>query len=233
MSAFIVSEIGVNWDGDRLRIPAFIDAAKATGASACKFQAFNAKALIARRGITDAKTIALLERCELSDADLDAISAHCKAIGFKWGYSVFDETQVERVGSRGAAFLKIGHKEAAWENLLVAANLYAFQNKIPCYASGEYMAGLHSIQWVHCIQEYPATSPPKLGKINNGLFGSQIGFSSHYRNPHIPASAALRGATYIEAHLSLATTEPEAAWSLNPHEFKHMVTMAREAEKWL
>ncbi len=241
MPAFIVAECGVNHLGDRAKMLAFCDAAKACGADAVKFQAYQSEMLALRRGMLrktptglwealpeHQATYSLLRKASLMDADLDAISAHCKAIGFEWFASVFDPSQVERVLSRGACCLKIGHKEAAWRELFDACHDARPKEKngaqpMPVWVSGHNVVG---------VWEYPAVSPPRLGRLrdNNALYR---GYSSHFADYRIPAAAALRGAEYIEAHMKLSDTDPEAAWSLSVEDFTKMVKLAKEFESWL
>lgn len=235
MPAFIVAEAGVNHLGDRAKMLAFCDAAKACGASAVKFQAYNAKALIERRSIASNAMLGiynvqdLLRLSELTDADLDAIAAHCKAIGFKWFASVFDPSQVERVLSRGACALKIAEKESA-DGLLVDA----CEDKCGLVYVSLHQNTTDPRLWqrrpVACVPQYPATIPPHLRVIQPRGF---CGLSSHWQDYRIPAAAALRGAEYIEAHLKLSDQDPEAAWSLSTEDFGKMVKLAREFEGWL
>lgn len=259
MPAFIVVEAGVNHLGDRAKMLAFCDAAKACGADAVKFQAYNAVALVKRRaGSGDLK---LLKKCELSDADLDAISAHCEAIGSKWGASVFDLKQPARCWKRGASFLKIGHAENKWKELNVCASDIVYDG--PRY--GSLYVSFHPSQWKRARRTngqavlnpkgYPCRRKPRLELLghSNELSDATIGwderherpivrkdytpdfegFSSHFKNYRIPAAAALRGAEYIEAHLKLSDSDPEAAWSLSVGDFTKMVKLAREYESWL
>lgn len=229
MPAFIVAEAGCNHLGDRAKMLAFCDAAKACGADAVKFQAYDTTALIKRRGITDAKTINLLMESELLDADLDAIAAHCKAIGFKWFASVFDPSQIERVLSRGACALKIGHAEEYWSELVEACQ---DREDYDCPLWISHAAGQGERRGnVLCRAEYPATSRPVLDSVGGEMGYS--GFSSHYTDYRIPAAAALCGAGYIEAHLKLSDADPEAAWSLSVEDFTKMVKLAKEFESWL
>lgn len=251
MTVFICAEAGINAMGDRSKMLALCDAAKQAGADAVKVQAYNAEALVKRRGKGD---LALLKQCELSDDDLDAIAAHCKAIGLKWFASVFDPSQVERVLSRGACALKIGHAEA-WYSELVSECQRAVDHymwrvpdaervRYPLYVSYQVGHNPHEtpadVTRVLCVCEYPAKSQPKLLEIIGGghqCWGDESagfdGFSSHYTDYRIPAAAALRGAEYIEAHLRLSDTDPEAAWSLSVEDFGKMVKLIREYEGWL
>lgn len=244
MPVFIAAEAGVQHLGDRAKMLAFCDAAKACGADAVKFQAYNAEALIARRGIAENAMLDrwnvrdLLRLSELTNASLDAIAAHCKAIGFKWFASVFDPSQVERVLSRGACALKIGHKEAAYRELCEYA--WARSRGVPIYGSN--MHTTEDCFYVptidcHCVAEYPASSPPRLRRIWGGSYkisyGHFAGFSSHYTDYRIPAAAALRGAEYIEFHLKLSDQDPEAAWSLSVEDATKCCKLIREYSEWL
>jgi N,N'-diacetyllegionaminate synthase len=271
MSVFIVAEAGVNHLGDRAKMLALCDAAKAAGADAVKFQAYDTVALAKRRGLLpneDAdpnelivklrqtgctgahtaalRTIELLAQAELSDADLDAIAAHCKSIGLKWFASVFDPSQIERVLSRGACCLKVGHAETSYAKLMAMCTRRANESPdfMDCYASYppdfEPGDGPTNITPILCTTEYPAKSPPQLWKVIGGsdqCWGDEssgfAGFSSHYTDYRIPAAAAMRGAEYIEAHLKLSDTDPEAAWSLSVEDFGSMVKLIREYESWL
>jgi sialic acid synthase SpsE len=227
MSVFVVAEAGCNHAGDRAKMLALCDAAKQAGADAVKFQAYSMEKLVQRRKMTDMDAIELLRRSQLTDDDLDAIAAHCKKIGIKWFASVFNPSQIERVLSRGACALKIGHAEADWAELIRA-----------CYAAlgpgGPVWISNGPLGNVVCSAAYPADgTPPRLGGIDNEG-GYWRGFSSHYTDYHIPAAAALRGAEYIEAHLCVGDTdEPEFIWSLDPFEFEKMVKLIREYETWL
>lgn len=245
MSIEIVAELGVNHLGDTDKLLALAAAAKSAGASSCKVQAYDADRLIARRGITDTETIDLLKRAELSDDQLDTLAQWCRDNEYRWFASVFQVEQVERVLSRGACALKIGHAEAqTYPALLGACFGAAEKHKIDVWISnpGTPKGYLHSRERpVLCISSYPADGrEPALRFLGDGTYH---GYSSHFTDYRIPAAAALRGAEYIEAHLMLGnrfpmtpkwdSKEPEAAWSLSPDDFAAMVRLIREYESWL
>lgn len=233
----IVAECGCNWNGDRARIPEFIQAAKNAGATHVKFQAYSTDKLVARRGITAADMfgaeplIGFLRRNELTDADLDLIAAESKRVSIPWFCSVFDPSQVERVLSRGACALKIGHKEADWQQLIDACDgLNPLFISFP--RSPEWTDALpDNATFVYCVAEYPAERPPQLGRVHRSH--QDIGFSSHYKDWRIPAAAALRGATYIEAHFYINAEEPEQPWSLHCSDFAKMAAAVKEYATWL
>lgn len=233
----IVAEIGVAWNGDRARIPKFIEAAALAGATHVKFQAFNAAALIERRKIAPDAMLQdrwnvcdLLRRCELTNLDLHNIHQYAEHFGIKWFCSVFDPSQVERVLRYGACALKIGHAEAHDPNheMHYACEKYRSE-MLPVWRSTDPDKSFGN---VCCVCEYPADKHhPRLSTVG-GQHGYK-GYSSHYTDWRIPAAAALRGAEYIEAHFKLSDDDPEAPWSLCWADFEKMVKQIRLYESWL
>jgi sialic acid synthase SpsE len=66
-------------------------------------------------------------------------------------------------------------------------------------------------------------------------FGVKVGYSDHTRGISIPIAAAARGATVIEKHMTLDRTMagPDHAASLEPDEFRAMVSAIRDVERAL
>jgi pseudaminic acid synthase len=65
-------------------------------------------------------------------------------------------------------------------------------------------------------------------------FGVQSGFSDNNAGIQVPTVAAtIAGTSVVEKHLTLRRADggPDAQFSLEPKEFKHMVTNIREIEK--
>jgi N-acetylneuraminate synthase len=88
---------------------------------------------------------------------------------------------------------------------------------------------------LHCTTDYP-TKPVDVN-LNAMLtlgdkFNCQIGFSDHSVGIHLAVAAVAMGATIIEKHLttSRALPGPDHQASLEPNEFKLMVSQIRELE---
>lgn len=66
-------------------------------------------------------------------------------------------------------------------------------------------------------------------------FGVAVGLSDHTLDPVVPVAAVGAGASIIEKHLTLSRSEPgpDAAFSLEPHEFAEMVRAVRTASRAL
>ncbi len=97
-------------------------------------------------------------------------------------------------------------------------------------------AGSSQLALLKCTSAYPALPEemnlrtiPHLAE----AFGVPSGLSDHTLGTAVPVAAVALGACIIEKHLTLsrADTGPDSAFSLEPHEFKEMVTAIRIAEK--
>lgn len=98
--------------------------------------------------------------------------------------------------------------------------------------------GNEQIVLLKCNSAYPApleemnlrTIPDMMQR-----FGVPVGLSDHTLGISAAVAAVALGACMIEKHFTLRRADggPDAAFSLEPHEFKEMVTAVREAEKAL
>ena len=99
-------------------------------------------------------------------------------------------------------------------------------------------AGCTQLALLKCTSAYPA--PPEEMNLRTiphlaAAFGVPAGLSDHTLGIAVPVAAVALGACIIEKHLTLARSQggPDAAFSLEPHEFKTMVDAVRVAEKAL
>lgn len=95
--------------------------------------------------------------------------------------------------------------------------------------------GNSRIALLKCTSEYPATySEMNLKTIPDMIkrFGVTVGISDHSLGLSVPIAAVALGATIIEKHFILDKKlgGPDAAFSLDPKEFKAMVNSVRETE---
>jgi pseudaminic acid synthase len=94
------------------------------------------------------------------------------------------------------------------------------------------------IALLKCTSEYPAPiDAANLRTIPNmqETFGVTVGVSDHTLGSTVPVVSVAMGARIVEKHFILdrALGGPDAAFSMEPHEFKSMVTAVREAEQAL
>jgi pseudaminic acid synthase len=99
-------------------------------------------------------------------------------------------------------------------------------------------AGGREIALLKCTSAYPSRPEDMNLRTLADLatrFGVPVGLSDHTLDATVPVAAVALGACIIEKHLTLsrATPGPDSAFSLEPAEFKAMVTATRVAEKAL
>jgi len=94
------------------------------------------------------------------------------------------------------------------------------------------------IALLKCTSAYPA--PPEESNLQTipdlaSKFGVVPGLSDHTRGIAVPVAAVALGACIIEKHFTLSrkTPSPDSAFSLEPEEFREMVSEVRVAEKSL
>ena len=99
-------------------------------------------------------------------------------------------------------------------------------------------AGCTQLALLKCTSAYP--SPPEEMNLRTipdlaARFGVPVGLSDHTLGISAPVAAVALGACIIEKHFTLRRSDggPDAAFSLEPAEFKAMVEAVRVAEKAL
>ncbi len=99
-------------------------------------------------------------------------------------------------------------------------------------------AGNDDITILKCTSQYPASiDQANLSTIPDMIsrFGVKVGLSDHTMGSIVPIVAVSLGATVVEKHFILdrALGGPDSAFSMEPEEFKTMVTSIRQAESAL
>jgi pseudaminic acid synthase len=96
-------------------------------------------------------------------------------------------------------------------------------------------AGCRQLALLKCTSAYPA-SPRDMNLRTipalSAAFDVPVGLSDHTLGPAVPVAAVALGASIIEKHLTISRADggPDAAFSLEPGEFKDMVHAVRTAE---
>lgn len=242
MSIFVIAEAGVNHNGSMRQAEHLILAAKRAGADAVKFQLFNADSL---------------GRPELRPLQFDIekmadLKAYADRTGIEFLCTPFDELAVKQIFVIGVRRLKISSGCLRNTQLLKAAAL----TKLPIILSTG-MSTLPDVQqalgdlgheWteyaerqvtlLHCTSAYPCP----IGDVNLKAIESMrfqfgyrcnIGYSDHTQGITVPIAAAALGATVIEKHLTLDRNMdgPDHISSIEPHDFRVMVTAIRTVEE--
>lgn len=252
---FIIAEAGVNHNGSLDLALQLVDAAKASGADAVKFQTFRAELLAtqtAHKAAYQDRTTAkaesqfqMLRRLELDAAAHRELIDHCQEIGIQFLSSPFDAQSSDLLDSMGLGLFKIPSGEIT--NLPFLEHL-ARKSKPLILSTGMStlgeveeaihvleVAGATGLTLLHCVTEYPAPySEVNLRAMQTlkQAFALPVGYSDHTPGIEIAIAAVALGAEVIEKHFTLdrSLPGPDHAASLEPSELHQMVNAIRHVE---
>jgi N,N'-diacetyllegionaminate synthase len=253
--AYLVAEAGVNHNGDVAIAERMIDAAKAAGADAIKFQSFQAAEMCDMElietkdveGVTGGtkSSYDMYKSLELSPDAHRRLFAKAAEVGVTMFTSVFDMRMVDVLVELGAPAFKISSGDVTHIPLIRRVA----QTGLPVLIStglstldevGEAVAccreaGNDDIVLLQCTSAYP---PPD-DEVNLNVmatlrdaFDVPVGFSDHTLGIEIPMAAVAMGACLVEKHFTLDTAMPgpDQKLSLDPDGFSRFVTGVRRIE---
>jgi pseudaminic acid synthase len=245
---YIIAELSANHNGSIERALELVEAAAATGADAIKIQTYTPDTITIPHtgddfkihgGLWDGYTLHDLYReAHLPYEWHAALFDKARKLGIAIFSTPFDETAVDLLAELGAPAFKI----ASFEVIDLPLIEYAARHGKPMIIStgmanlgeiGEAVgaakaAGAGGIALLHCTSAYPASigdanvrTVPHLGE----AFGVVSGLSDHAPGSAACVAAIVLGGSIIEKHFTLARADggPDAAFSLEPHEFKQLV----------
>jgi N-acetylneuraminate synthase len=250
---FLIAEIGSNHNGSLDLALRTIDAAKACGADAVKFQSWSKSSLISSaeyarntRYTGDGQIGGLaeeVERYQLTEPQHHAIAEYCRDIEMLFLSSVFSPKEVCLLDRLGVPAFKVASMDVNHLPLLACV---ASRHKPVLLSTG--MATLGDIEralavlredgagpvtLLHCVSSYP-TPAEDVNLRNIGTlaqaFDVPVGFSDHTLGTAVPLAAIALGACIIEKHFTLDKAMPgwDHAISADPEEMRALVDGARE-----
>lgn len=256
---YIIAEMSANHGHSFETAANLVRAAKAAGADAIKLQTYTADTItlasnrdefrIAAGTLWDGRNLHEL----YSEASTpwewqprlkqiaEDLRMHCFS-------SAFDSTAVDfleginvpahKIASFELVDIPLIQKMACTGKPLIISTGMASVEEIEEAVSAARDAGATQIALLKCTSAYPALPEemnlrtiPEMAR----RFALPVGLSDHTMGIAAPVVAVTLGARMIEKHLTLsrATPGPDAAFSLEPHEFEQMVDAVRTAEKAL
>jgi N,N'-diacetyllegionaminate synthase len=255
---FIAAEIGINHNGDLDLAHRTIDAAKAAGADAVKFQNYRTEDFVRDRSLTytyrscgreiTESQYALFKRCELDRDALAALFRHCRAIDIAPFTTPTSEAGIADAIAAGTALLKNGSDYLTHLPLIRAmarsrattilstgmSTLAEIDDAVRAFRG----AAGQNLVLLHCVSTYPAPlASVNLRKIPAlaASFDCLVGFSDHTEGIIAAAAAVVLGAVMVEKHFTLdrSLPGPDHWFSSDPDEFAALVAGIRAAEQAL
>lgn len=250
---FIIAEAGINHNGSLRRAKALIDAAKAAGADAVKFQKRNLAEVYQKKILANPNSgeqkyqylIPLLKEFELPDAAFVELEQYAQQRGIMFLVNPWDKKSTDTVEQLlHVPVYKIGSPDMTNFELLE----YIARLKKPMIIStgmseaaeiSQTVSFMHKLgvefALLHCNSTYPAPFNEINLRFMEKLaqYGVPVGYSGHERGIAVSIGAVARGACIVERHITVDRflEGPDHKASLLPHEFTQMVTGIREVEQ--
>lgn len=247
---YVIAEVGNNHNGDFDRAIALVDAAIAAGADCAKFQmrkldeVYRASSLSGKDDdLAVEYTLDLLRRFELPTDQQKKIADYCAAKGIDYLCTPWDARSVAVLEGFGVQAYKVASADltnlpllarlAATGKTLIVSTGMSTTDEIRTAAG--FLDGRNAAYvLLHCQSTYPAA----LHNIHLRFMETLreihpiVGYSGHERGIAVSTAAVALGAIVIERHITLdrEMEGPDHAASLEPGEFKALVSGIREVE---
>jgi pseudaminic acid synthase len=253
---YIVCELSGNHKGRIERAFELIDAAAATGTDAIKIQTYTPDTLTIahdapefriRGGLWDGCTLYDLYREAYTPYEWHpALVQRARELGVTLFSTPFDESAVTLLSKLDVPAYKIASFEvvdlpliacvARQQKPMIVSTGLASREEIGEAVAAARRNGAADIILLHCVSSYPARYEQANLRMIADLaesFGVLAGLSDHTPGTACAVAAIALGACVIEKHFTLQRSDggPDAAFSLEPQEFKRLVDDCRAA--WL
>lgn len=254
---WIIAELSANHNQDFDEAVRLIRAAKEAGADAVKLQTYTEDTLtidcdneffrIGKGTIWEGRTLHdLYKEAHTPWEWQPKLKEIANNLGLELFSSPFDKTAVDFLEAMDVPAYKIASFElvdipliqyvAGTGKPIILSTGMATLAEIDEAVTAAREAGCKELALLKCTSAYPAK--PEEMNLRTILhmaeaFGVPVGLSDHTRGAVVPVAAAVLGACMIEKHFTLSRSVPgpDAAFSLEPQEFKAMVDAIRIAEK--
>ena len=257
-NTIVIAEVGVNHNGNMNLAKKLISEAAISGADFVKFQTFKADTLvlkIAKKAAYQTKNIGsnisqfeMLKQLEISESDQLELKAYSKEKGIAFLSSAFDIKGLDYLNSLDLPLIKIPSGEitnlpylqkvaSIGKPVILStgmANMTEIKKALSVIISGKIK--LKDVIILHCNTEYPTpfedVNLKAMLSIKDEL-ATDVGYSDHTLGIELPIAAVALGAKVIEKHFTLdrKMNGPDHLASIEPNEFKQMVSSIRNIEK--
>jgi N-acetylneuraminate synthase len=251
---YVICELSGNHNGSLDRALELLDAAAATGADAVKIQSYTPDTITIDHdgpgfriegGLWDGRTLYdLYGEAQTPFEWHEPLFARARALGVTLFSTPFDETAVDLLEGLGAPAYKIASFEAVdlpliarvartGKPMIVSTGL-ANLDEIGEAVRTARDHGCQEIVLLHCVSSYPAPDEQSNVRTVPDLaerFGVVSGLSDHTFGSAVAVASIALGGCVVEKHFTLRRADggPDAAFSLEPDEFRTLVEDCKRA----
>lgn len=251
---FVICELSGNHNGSLERALRLLDAAAATGADAIKIQSYTPDTITIDHdgpgfriegGLWDGRTLYdLYGEAQTPFEWHEHLFRRARELGVTLFSTPFDESAVDLLEQLGAPAYKI----ASFEAIDLPLIAYVASKRKPMIIStgmanldeiGEAVSaardnGCEDIVLLHCVSSYPAPDDQSNVRTVPDLaerFGVVSGLSDHTSGSAVAVASIALGGAVVEKHFTLRRADggPDAAFSLEPDEFRTLVEDCKRA----
>lgn len=254
---FIVAEMSANHNMDFERAKAIIKAAAESGADAIKIQTYTPdtitidsdKPAFRTKGIWEGRTLYELYGKAYTPWEWQAeLQQYAHECGIEFFSSPFDLTAIDFLEALNVPVYKVAsfeindipfiRKIARTGKPIIISTGIAYLEDIDLAIRTCLDAGNDNVILLKCISAYPAPYDNMNLKVIPNMaetFDCICGLSDHSMGTEIAVAAVALGAKIIEKHFTLNRADggEDSKFSMEPHEFKDMVSQIRNVEKAL
>lgn len=254
--AYIIAEVGANFNHDIAHAKKLILAAKEAGADCAKFQSFLSEKIVSGKGFArmTLKGVHGSWGRPVNEVFKDAefprewhkeIADYCKSIEIDFSTSPYDTEAVDLCEELDVPYIKIGSGDITWHEML---DYIARKNKPMFLATGDATlseideaiaviesTGNRNLVLMQCITNYPSkieSANINVLKTYQTAFNILTGYSDHSPGIVVALGSVALGACVIEKHFTLSKKDkgPDHPHSMDVSEFSTMVSCIRELE---
>ena len=258
MPVTIIAEAGVNHNGSLEMAKEMARVAKECGADIVKYQTAVPELVVSKfaekaeyqKQTTDAaeSQLEMIRKLHFSFEAHKELKEYCDSIGIQYLSAPFDVPSVKFLGTLGLPLLKIPSGEitnlpyleamAALKTPVLLSTGMSTLDEITDALGVLDDGGCPEVTILHCNTQYPTPYEDvnlRMIPTLSQTFGCLTGLSDHTMGGAVAAGAVSLGARMVEKHLTLKRSDggPDGAFSMEPQEFKEMVSQIRILEKAL
>lgn len=254
--AYIIADIGGNFDGNLDKAKALAKAVKDAGGDVVKIQSFKAKKIVSGEGFSSMKLKGvhgswgrpvdeIFKEAEFPREWHKEFFDYCKKIGIAASSSPYDYEAVDLMDDLGVDFYKIGSGDITWLEMIeyiakkgkpvILATGAATLSEIDEAVQTIKATGNKDLALLQCITNYPSkieSANINVLKTYEKAFNVMTGYSDHTPGDTVVLGAVALGGKVIEKHFTLNKKDkgPDHPHSMEPQEFADMVRRIREME---